>query len=85
MSENDIIAEYVKERFPKLLKTTDFAFYRLGCCLGNVAKSFVESVKQIDFGAITKAMKEYEEWKETEEVMQDTWKQQTMSRFERVD
>lgn len=29
MSENDIIAEYVKERFPEILETFDFKEYTL--------------------------------------------------------
>lgn len=82
MRENDIIAEYVKEKYPELLITPEFTFYKLGCALRNVASSFVEAVKRIDLGAAVKAAKE---WEEKEEIMQDTWKQQTMSRFERVE
>lgn len=29
MSENDVIAEYVKERYPWILDTTDFVAYKL--------------------------------------------------------
>lgn len=29
MSENDVIAEYVKERYPWILDTIDFAIYKL--------------------------------------------------------
>lgn len=29
MSENDIIAEYVKEQYPWILNTIDFAVYKL--------------------------------------------------------
>ena len=29
MSENDVIAEYVKEQYPWILDTTDFVAYKL--------------------------------------------------------
>ena len=82
MNENDIIAEYVKERYPELLTAIEFTFYKLGCALKNVVSSVVETAKRIDLGELVKAMKECEE---AEEEPQETWKQQTMSRFERVE
>ena len=42
MSENDIIAEYVKEQFPEILKTFDFAFYRL-CIRGREVTAALEN------------------------------------------
>lgn len=78
MSENDMIAEYVKTKFPNILSTADFALYRLGYKLQEMATGVVEAAKQIDWEAVSKSMKE-----EPQGI--DTWKQNTMSRFERVE
>ena len=29
-NDNEIIAAYVKERYPEMLRTTDFALYKMG-------------------------------------------------------
>ena len=58
MNENDIIAEYVKSKFPNILSTADFALYRLGYRLQEIASGVVEAAMQIDWEAVSKAMKE---------------------------
>lgn len=78
MSENDMIAEYVKSNFPNILSTADFALYRLGYRLQEMASDVAEAAMKIDWGAVLEAMKE-------EQNGMDEWKQQTMSRFERVE
>lgn len=77
MNENDIIAEYVKSKFPNILSTADFALFKLGKTLSRFVQSAYEPVAEL-YTEYEKAMKECEE-------QQDTWKQQTMSRFERVE
>lgn len=79
MNENDIIAEYVKSKFPNILSTADFALYRLGYKLQEMATGVVETAKQIDWNAVL------EKLNEEQPKGIDTWKQQTMSRFERVE
>ena len=79
MSENDMIAEYVKSKFPNILSTADFALYRLGYRLQEIASGVVESAMQIDWNAV------WEKLNEEQPNGIDTWKQQTMSRFERVE
>lgn len=78
MSENDMIAEYIKERMTELLTTCDFALYRLGYKLKEMASDVAEAAMKIEWGAVLEAMKE-------EPNGMDEWKQQTMSRFERVE
>lgn len=36
MSENDYIAEYVKEKRPEIIQTADFLFWKMGRSLGNL-------------------------------------------------
>lgn len=79
MSENDIIAEYIKERMPELLTTCDFALYRFGRRLKEMASDVAEAAMKIDWGAVL------EKLNEEQPNGIDTWKQQTMSRFERVE
>lgn len=49
MNENDLIAEYVKERFPEILQTMDFAVFKLSARCRKVAYDFIESFKKVDF------------------------------------
>lgn len=52
MSENDIIAEYVKSRFPSLLATVDFGLYKMGVGIGEVMHGISESLQNIDLKAL---------------------------------
>lgn len=47
MNENDIIAEYVKERFPEILETFDFAAYRLGVSWKKFGKELEKESEKI--------------------------------------
>lgn len=49
MSENDIIAEYVKSRFPNLLATADFGLYKMGVGISETMNIIGESLKDIDW------------------------------------
>lgn len=46
--ENDLIAEYIKENYPELLQTMDFAVFKLTAACRKLANDFLESFKQID-------------------------------------
>lgn len=48
MSENDILAEYIKEKHPEILTSVDFAVYRLGRACRKLAEDFLEAFKKID-------------------------------------
>lgn len=61
MSENDIIAEYVKANYPELLKDIRFAFFKIGI----MAKTVVEAWNKV-FPKIVDAAEEY--LKESEEA-----------------
>ncbi len=52
MTENDYIAEYVKERCPEVLETIDYSVWRFGKALQEMAKAWVDSVKAIDWGKV---------------------------------
>ena len=48
MSENDYIAEYVKEKRPEIIQTSDFIFWKIGRILNNfmdvATKAFTDFV-----------------------------------------
>lgn len=54
MSDNDIIAEYIKERYPEVLTTADFALFKLEIACRKFANDFLESFKKIDLQEIQK-------------------------------
>lgn len=58
MSENDMIAEYVKYRFTELLNTTDFALYKVSYACRNLVNGFVEIFNNIDFNKLAEQLKE---------------------------
>ena len=45
MSENDVIAEYVKEQYPWILDTIDFAIYKLKMQWKSMANEIKESFR----------------------------------------
>ena len=49
MNKNDIIAEYIKERYPELLNTTDFALYKFSCACRKIVDGLKEAFGNIDF------------------------------------
>lgn len=46
MSENDYIAEYIKERYPKLLGV-EFAFWKFGRAIQTMAQDIIEIFKNM--------------------------------------
>lgn len=60
MNENDIIAEYIKSKYPELLYTTDFALYKLGKGIKDFVNRFKENLKKINFSNITINNSEYD-------------------------
>lgn len=60
MSENDYIAEYVRERFPALLGT-EFVLWKMARQVSEVGKSIVETLRQVDWRALREIAEESED------------------------
>lgn len=45
MNEDKIIADYIRDRFPQMLNTSDFAMYKFGRQVGNAINCFTEGFK----------------------------------------
>lgn len=45
MSENDYIAEYVRERRPEILSSVDFIFWKMGRIISTAARGIVKAFK----------------------------------------
>ena len=58
MNENDIIAEYIKEKYPELLNTTDFALYKFYCACRKVVDELKKTFRNIDFSKLLCQLKE---------------------------
>ena len=54
MEENDVIAEYIKAKYPELLTSIDFAFFKIGMICRGFVNAVTESFKDIDFETIKK-------------------------------
>ena len=60
MTQNDYIAEYIKERHPSLLGT-DFAIWKFGRAFAEATKKITDALKPIDWSEITQKLNEIEE------------------------
>lgn len=58
MNDNDLIAEYIKENYPEMLGTFDFAMYKLHAACRELGKVIAEEIKKIDFSGLNKALHE---------------------------
>lgn len=47
MSENDYIAEYVKEKRPEIIGTIDFVVWKIGKVLSNTVEAVTEAIMGI--------------------------------------
>lgn len=56
MSENDVIAEYVKENYPDLLETFDFAAYKLSAHVRKIGEEFAATISEMDFSGVKEAI-----------------------------
>ena len=61
MNENDIIAKYIKEKYPELLNTTDFALYKFSCACIKVVDEFKKAFGNINFSKLLGQLKESDE------------------------
>ena len=53
-NENDLIAEFVKEKYPELLTTLDFAIFRISKVCQQIANDIFDSFKNIDISELKK-------------------------------
>lgn len=58
MSENDYIAEYIKEKYPKLLGM-DYTVWKMGRLLGDAIGKVVDAFSSIDWQQAVEYMKEH--------------------------
>lgn len=73
MNENDIIAEFVKEKYPELLGTYDFAWFRLRKAALKMQSDIAEGLKEIDFDSAKKEVEKVNKiWKEKFYLFQRT-------------
>ena len=47
MTENDYIAEYVKEKRPEIIDTLDFATWKLGRCISDIVNETARALRGI--------------------------------------
>ena len=66
MSENDYIAEYIKEKYPKLLGM-DYTVWKMGRLLGDAIGKVIDAFSSIDWQQAAEYMKEHTEELEEEE------------------
>ena len=52
MSENDIIAQYVREKYPEILTSVDFGLYKFSVAWRNIVSDLKEAFKNIDFSKL---------------------------------
>lgn len=59
MSKNDIIAEYVKQNYPEILSTTDFAVFSFQMAVRDFTKTFSKAIKQVNFEKVKEIRDQY--------------------------
>lgn len=61
MTENDIIAEYVKRKHPEILASADFAAFHVCMDCKSFSDAFSRSIRNIDFSKLKEALKHLNE------------------------
>lgn len=61
MTENDYIAEYVKEKRPEIIETPSFYSWKLGRICNDIANRVIESFGKIDWSKVVLSEKEEEQ------------------------
>ncbi len=59
MTENDYIAEYIKEKYPQLLGV-DFGLWKFGRQISNAARTLGEVFSKIDYNVLKEQMEKSE-------------------------
>ena len=72
MSENDYIAEYIKERRPELIRSFDFVFWKMSRITENAVKKIIDAFSGIDLSSVDlSALQQAAEDEDDEEETQD--------------
>ena len=58
MNENDYIAEYVKEMHPEILRSFDFALWKMVKIAIQLRDNLVAAIEKIDFSELKKKVEE---------------------------
>ena len=62
-NENDLIAEYIKENYPELIATMDFALFRIRKACQQFTINFLDSFKKIDLSELKKSINDFNQKK----------------------
>ena len=73
MSENDYIAEYIKERRPELIRSVDFVFWKMSRITADAVKKIVDAfsgidLSSVDLSALQQAAEDEDDEEETPDV-----------------
>lgn len=60
MSENDLIAEYIKQERPEILRSVDFMVFKMRHTLLSFAECFTQAMKNIDFDKLKQLSEQME-------------------------
>lgn len=64
MEENDVIAEYIRTKYPELLTSVDFAIFKISKVLVGCLDAVKETFGKIDFEEIKKITNENKQERE---------------------
>jgi hypothetical protein len=69
-TENDYIAEYVKERCPEVIQTIDYSLWRVSKAASEAVQTIVDNIKAIDWSKvpIDDLVKECERQEDKEQI-----------------
>ena len=73
MSENDYIAEYIKEKRPELIRSFDFAFWKMSRIMADAVKKIIDAfsgidLSSVDLSALQQAAEDEDDEEETPDV-----------------
>ena len=71
MSENDYIAEYIKERRPELIRSFDFILWKMSRITVDAAKKIIDTFSGIDLSSVDLSALQQAEADEDEEETPD--------------
>lgn len=52
MTENDYIAEYVKEKRPEIIETPSFLIWKIGKTVSNMVNDIIDTFRNIDWSEV---------------------------------
>lgn len=52
MTENDYIAEYVKEKRPEIIETPSYLIWRIGKTVSNMVNDIIDTFRKIDWSEV---------------------------------